>query len=283
LAATNQYATLESAGTSFEGRDLPMLKVSTGTAKPSVWIECNIHAREWISGATCLYGINLLTGSYGTLPDVTSVLDKYDFYIIPIANPDGYEWTWNADGDRAWRKNRGIHPENLCIGTDLNRNFDDHFGGEGTSNNSCASTYHGPSPASEPETQGLQNTLLRLVQDSNLQVMFSIHSYAQLWMYPFGWTTNLPDNVDQLDSLAATGVSALTAVHGTKYDYGPIAVTIYPASGSTVDYGYDNGVLLGFALELRDTGRYGFNLPADQITPTGEETWAGIIASLLAV
>ncbi|MEQ2158662.1 hypothetical protein GOODEAATRI_014759, partial [Goodea atripinnis] len=35
-------------------------------------------------------------------------------------------------------------------------------------------------------------------------------------------------------------------------------------------YGYS------FAFELRDTGRYGFILPADQIIPTASETWLAL-------
>ena len=38
------------------------------------------------------------------------------------------------------------------------------------------------------------------------------------------------------------------------------------------------GVTYAFALELRDTGRYGFMLPANQIAPTGRETFAAIKA-----
>ena len=45
--------------------------------------------------------------------------------------------------DRMWRKNRAVYPENLCIGVDLNRNFDNNFGGPGSSNNSCIATYCG--------------------------------------------------------------------------------------------------------------------------------------------
>ena len=45
--------------------------------------------------------------------------------------------------DRMWRKNRAVYPESECIGVDLNRNFDDHFDGLGTSNQSCSDTYHG--------------------------------------------------------------------------------------------------------------------------------------------
>lgn len=34
--------------------------------------------------------------------------------------------------------------------------------------------------------------------------------------------------------------------------------------------------LIGFTIELRDTGRYGFILPKEQILPTGREIWRGL-------
>ena len=33
-----------------------------------------------------------------------------------------------------------------------------------------------------------------------------------------------------------------------------------------------------YTIELRDKGRHGFELPPDQIVPSGGETWAGIQA-----
>ena len=38
-----------------------------------------------------------------------------------------------------------------------------------------------------------------------------------------------------------------------------------------------------FSVELRDTGRYGFLLPPDQIIPTGEETFEGLKALVEAM
>ncbi|VTJ91753.1 Hypothetical predicted protein, partial [Marmota monax] len=49
------------------------------------------------------------------------------------------------------------------------------------------------------------------------------------------------------------------------------------ASGITVDWAYDNGIKYAFSFELRDTGRYGFLLPATQIVPTAQETWMAIL------
>lgn len=55
----------------------------------------------------------------------TQVLAKYDFYILPIFNPDGYEYTHTEN--RMWRKTRS--PGKRCVGADPNRNWDTHFGG----------------------------------------------------------------------------------------------------------------------------------------------------------
>lgn len=49
------------------------------------------------------------------------------------------------------------------------------------------------------------------------------------------------------------------------------------ASGITVDWAYDNGIKYAFSFELRDTGRYGFLLPATQIVPTAQETWVAML------
>lgn len=48
------------------------------------------------------------------------------------------------------------------------------------------------------------------------------------------------------------------------------------ASGITVDWAYDSGIKYAFSFELRDTGQYGFLLPASQIVPTAQETWMAI-------
>ena len=53
--------------------------------------------------------------------------------------------------------------------------------------------------------------------------------------------------------------------------------TIYQASGTSTDSMYELGAVYSFTFELRDTGRYAFNLPADQIVPSGVETTNAVI------
>ena len=66
-------------------------------------------------------------------------------------------------------------------------------------------------------------------------------------------------------------------MYGTEYETGPLCKTIYPVSGGSVDYAYDVAKAnYSYTFELRDTGLYGFLLPADQILPTSVETFAGV-------
>lgn len=66
-------------------------------------------------------------------------------------------------------------------------------------------------------------------------------------------------------------------MYGTEYETGPICTTIYPVSGSSVDYAYDVAKTnYSYTFELRDTGLYGFLLPANQILPSSVETFAGV-------
>jgi murein tripeptide amidase MpaA len=89
--------TIESIGTSHEGRDIWLLTVTntaTGPAaeKPAFWVDGNIHATEVAASAANLYFLHTLVTRYGTDPEVTRALDTRAFYVCPRINPDGAEW-----------------------------------------------------------------------------------------------------------------------------------------------------------------------------------------------
>lgn len=153
----------------------------------AIFIEANIHAREWIASATVTYVLNQLLRS--TDPEIVSISQSVDWYIVPVANPDGYEYTRSYN--RNWRKTRS--PVSLiCNGVDPNRNFahnwliKDETGDEGASRAPCSDTYAGPNPFSEPETIALENYLLR--NREKFDVYLSFHSYAHQILFPFGHT-----------------------------------------------------------------------------------------------
>ena len=74
------------------------------------------------------------------------------------------------------------------------------------------------------------------------------------------------------------GNAALKLVYGSEYKIGNCKGTVnYTASGSSSDWAFGEAKIpYSFAMELRGPRNsvYEFELPEDQIIPTGEEIWA---------
>ncbi|XP_001511176.2 carboxypeptidase A5-like isoform X1 [Ornithorhynchus anatinus] len=260
-------------GQSYEQRPLLVLKFSTGGSNRSaVWIDTGIHSREWITHATGLWTANQIVSEYGKDPVLTSILDTLDIFLEIVTNPDGFAYTHSED--RMWRKTRSINPGSSCSGVDANRNWDSNFGGTGSSDDACSDDYHGPSPHSEVEVKSIVDFVLG---HGNIKAWISIHSFSQLLMFPYGYKLELTPDHQELNDLAREAVKVLTTKYGTEYTYGSISSTIYQASGTSIDWAYDNGIKYSFTFELRDTGEHGFMLPASEIIPTAEETWPALL------
>ncbi|XP_038608722.1 carboxypeptidase A4-like [Tachyglossus aculeatus] len=259
-------------GQSFEKRPLYVLKFSTGKAKrPAIWLNAGIHSREWISHATAIWMARKILSDYGRDPSITTLLDTMDIFLIPVANPDGYVYTHTKN--RLWRKTRSQIQGSKCVGVDPNRNWNASFSGKGSSDNPCSEIYHGPRPNSEVEVKSVVDFIK---SHGNFKSFIDIHSYSQLLMYPYGYKCSEPADYAELDKVAKEATGALASLSGTQYHVGPICKTVYQASGNSVDWAYENGIKYSFTFELRDTGHYGFLLPASQIIPTAEETWLGL-------
>lgn len=87
----------------------------------------------------------------------------------------------------------------------------------------------------------------------NIAAYFAVHSYSQLWMYPYGYTNTKPANAAELVScakssidydnfslslknkLSAAGVSAIKAKYGLTFKYGTIASTICKSAAIVCD------------------------------------------------
>ena len=262
------------AGQSAQNRNITGIRITgAGTGvKPGVLFHGDQHAREWITVPTTLYVADQLIRQYAINPDIHNLVDRYEWFIIPVMNPDGYVYT---STDRMWRKNRRTMTGGT-IGVDLNRNWATGWGGIGSSSMPSDDLYRGPYAFSEPETQAISNFILN---HPDIIAYCDLHSYSQLIMYPYGSSPSLPTLPERTtyQYLAPTMASILYDVHHTYYEYGPVYSTIYPASGVSVDWVYDAAHRFAFTYELRDTGSYGFVLPTWQILPTCEETLPSLL------
>jgi len=270
LETTYDFIETESIGKSYEGQEMIVLKVCRGGCgnKPAMWIDSGIHAREWISPATGTWMLNELVENDAAHPDLT---EKLDWYFLPSHNPDGYRVSRSSD--RMWRKTTTHYSGNSCQGTDANRNWDFHWGETGASGDSCSQTYYGPEPFSEVEARNVRD----FVTAHKEQIKFyqTLHSYSQLILMPWGYTTTNAPGYDAMFDLGNRGNDALFAKHGKYYEVGCIPCVLYTAAGTSLDWALGvAGIPYVYSIELRDTGSYGFLLPPEQIIPTAEETWA---------
>ncbi len=258
-------------GNSLEGRPIRGIRIvgAGGPAgKPDVVYAGGIHAREWITTMAMPFLAETLLTSYGSDPELTALVDRINFYVIPVQNVDGFVYTQT---ERMWRKNRRNNG-NGTFGVDLNRNWGTGWGGEGSSGNTGSETYRGTAPFSEPESQVMRDFLLGL---PNFSGWMDVHSYGQLILQPYGYTINLPPDHATFEEIGADMETAMESPYGTNYTHGPTYTTIYPASGITQDWCYVEGGAWALGYELRDTGQYGFLLPPEQIVPNSEECFAG--------
>lgn len=180
-----------------------------------------------------------------------------------------------------WRKN--TKPFGRCRGVDLNRNFDANWNGVGSSNDSCQCNFGGPKAFSEPESRAIKNFLDTFAESFRIEAFFSLHSFSQLFMFPYGYSNRKVHNYEDLKKIGRKAVKAIKNTHGKIYAAGSSIETIYPNSGSSADFVHRNyKIPIVFTIELRgakDSSNL-FILPADEIIPTGQEIVNSLIAAL---
>ncbi|XP_049813582.1 carboxypeptidase B-like [Schistocerca nitens] len=250
--------TVQSIGQTYEGRPIDMIQVSSGTGSaPVILVDAGIHAREWIAPAAALYVIQQLVDN----ATQSALADSIDWHIIPVLNPDGYEYTFTTE--RLWRKTRSPTSAE-CVGVDANRNFDFHWMEVGASDSPCATTYAGAEVFSEPETRALRDYIL--ANADRIKLYLTFHSYGPLILYPWGYTTEPPEDWETLEALGRLANAAQVAAGAPNYTVGTFAGAMYPAAGTSVDWAKAvGGVSLSYTLELPGGGDAGFDPPASDI------------------
>lgn len=184
------------------------------------------HGREWIAPATATFLMLQLVEFQNEHPEL---LENFDWYIMPVANPDGYEYSRSVD--RLWRKTRSLHVGSNCHGVDPNRNWDIHWI-EKRRRGNCHEDFAGPKAFSEPETRAAADHIL--AHNGTIRLYLSLHSYSQMWLIPWSFKKEKPKDYYELYVLAEEGIAALQKERGTEYLLGTAPELIYTATGKFV-------------------------------------------------
>jgi len=277
-AAHPTLAQMVTIGTSIEGRPIQAIKISTNpgvddAAKSDVIFVGLHHAREWLAAEMPLYLAEYLLTHYSTDTQLQTCMNHLQIWIIPVLNPDGYQYT--ATTDRFWRKNRRNNGDGT-FGVDLNRNYNYQWGlGTGVqgSHNTFDDTYIGASAFSEPETAALRDFIQAR---HNPRAFVTYHTFSELFLRPWSYTLADPPGKPVLEYIQQDSIQRIAAVHGITY----APLIGYRSFGEATDYFWNGLRLAGFTPEMRPspTGVGGFAPDPSQIIPNNEENLPAALA-----
>jgi hypothetical protein len=267
-AAANETLTeLVDVGSSVEGQDILALRVTANAAnvqrgdRPAVLYAGAQHAREWITPEMVRRLMHYVLDNYGSDAEITELVNTTELWFLPVANPDGYDFTF-TEGNRLWRKNtREINGEpgtTIGDGVDLNRNFAVKWGydNEGSSPDPASETYRGPSANSEPETQALDT----LFADVGFEFFINYHSAANLLLYGIGWQVGTPSPDDVIYE-AMVGTDKNPAVPTYDPD---LSAELYTTNGDTDTHAQVQYGTLGFTPEMSTCEAASDRHPSDE-------------------
>jgi hypothetical protein len=261
-------AKLVQLGTTYQGRELLALRLTAGARgvpdgrRPAVLYSSTQHAREWIANEVNRRLMNWYIDRWRAEdPEIKQLLETTELWFILVANPDGYQYTFDAE--RLWRKNLRDNNNDGEItvgdGVDPNRNFPNHFkyDEEGSSSITSSETYRGPAAVSEPETQAMKGLLDRI----GFEFQVNWHSAGQWLLYAEGWQIATPTADDPI-YFALSGNLDRPAIQ--DFHPGLSSDVLYVTNGETTDYAHASAGALAWTPELSEgCPNCGFVFPDD--------------------
>ncbi|MFF1453247.1 M14 family metallopeptidase [Streptomyces sp. NPDC058274] len=272
LAAYPSIMSRKVIGKSYEGRDIVAIKVSdnvaTDESEPEVLLTFHQHAREHLTVEMALYLLRELGAGYGSDSRVTSMVNNREIWIVPDLNPDGGEYDIATGSYRSWRKNRQPNSGSSYVGTDLNRNWNYKWGCCGGSSSSKSSeTYRGASAESAPEVKVVADFVRGRVVGGKQQITAGIdfHTYSQLVLWPFGYTTSdtaTGMTADDRNAFAAVG-QKMAASNGYTPEQ---SSDLYITDGSIDDYLWGTQKIFDYTFEMYPSSSSGGGFyPPDEV------------------
>ena len=262
-----------SIGQSYQNRQIWAAKISdnvgTDEREPEVLFDALHHAREHLTVEQALAVLRWLSDGYTTNSTVKRLVDTREIFIVFMVNPDGGEYDLTGSPYRGWRKNRQPNSGSSYVGTDLNRNYDYHWGCcGGSSGSKSSSTYRGSTAFSAPETRALRDFINSRVVGGRQQITTAItfHTAGEQVLWPYGYTyADIPVDMTRDDHAALREIGERLA---DKNGYRPMQSSgLYITDGDEIDWAYGRHRIFMYTFEMYPRGVTSLSrfYPADEL------------------
>jgi len=229
---------VKSIGKTWENRDIIAVtitkNVKTHRQKPALFYTGTIHAREWIGIELSLSFAKYILEHIDYDPQLNAILKRTTLYMVPCANPDGFEYSRNHFS--FWRKNRRRNSDG-SFGVDLNRNFEIGFL---QNKDTTSNVYSGPAPFSEPETRALRDFVLDY---KNITIALDYHSQGNVFFPAHNFIHEDAVDAVDLNLLAGNMAEEIRKESGREYGVHMGKPPIHLISGSGREFYYSCGIL----------------------------------------
>ncbi|KAJ2941093.1 hypothetical protein O0L34_g10325 [Tuta absoluta] len=281
---------VEEYGTTVDGHPLVYIKISNTTAPPSyssrcypfsqgndmvvttndlkdkpvVIIESGIIPREWITIPAALNIVNKIL-------DNPQFLEKADWIVVPVVNPDGYEYSHT--NLRLWTKNRSVQSNLgiICPGVNINRNFDIEWGVSDSSSSPCSHLYAGVEAFSEIESQMIKHLIQ--TYSENIKLYVSLQNSGGFITYPWQYERAASGMFRQHLFLGLEMIEAMNDDYRLDVGWSAIGDRV---SGTGSDFAQKNGVLYSLNIDVVQRGEDGVNIPEEEIVDVIEDVWRAV-------
>lgn len=220
IIATNNpnICKLETLGFSVRGRPIVALKITDNPLEeenePELLFEGATHGDEKIGAEVCFNFIIRLVRDYGIDPLITHLVDTREFWVSPVANPDGHIANTRGNGN----------------GVDVNRDYGYVWDAAGGS----------PGPFSQPESRAFRDLAAR----NSFYHWGSYHAGTLFISAPWSYSPFPPRDSLNLKTLGLGYRSY------TNYPYAQGYHGMYEIHGSSKDCAYGSFGAMSWTVEV---------------------------------
>ena len=207
----------------------PLRSASIGSGPTKVLLSFGIHGREYMTSEIAMNFLTKLCSG-----DEHKLLNDVTFTTIPVFNPDG-----RARTDAALGLGTGIRDQSCGDRrkngkfVDLNRNFDwDWDDLVASSGDALSTSYRGPAPNSEIESQ----TLDALAGAVKPDMYIDIHTGTLAMYAPWNHNSSGAPNTDEAIALLNKVATGTSWHRDQRPKFGVGGIVSYLASGTAADF-----------------------------------------------